>query len=151
METRLAGVSELDGLRQELGALQTEKASAQEDLAALRSQIGSVQAERAAEEQRISQLDTQRVALAASLTDLNQSMLDLANQQREMQLEIAKGRLVSDIAEVDAATDSELRDAGIRTVEELSVATPEDLTSRSNIDANTANTIINAARTRLER
>ena len=151
VETRRAGVSELDALKEELSTLQADRASAQEELAALRSQIESVQAARAAEEQRLVQLDTQRAALATSLTELNQSILALADQQREIQLEIARSRPVSDIAGVNATTDRQLRNLGIRTVEELSLATPEDLTSRSRMSANTANSIINAARARLER
>jgi hypothetical protein len=110
-----------------------------------------VQAERAAEEQRLVQLDTQRTTLAASLTELSQSLTDLANQQRDIQDEIAKGRPVRDIAEVDAAMDEVLRNLGIRTVEELSLATPEDLAQRGRIDIDTATRIIEAARRRLER
>ena len=151
VETRRANVSELDGLREELNTLQTERAAAQEELAGLRSQIESVQAERAAEEQRLVQLDTQRTTLAASLTELSQSLTDLANQQRDIQDEIAKSRPVRDITEVDEAMDNTLRELGIRTVEELSLVTSEDLAERGRIDIDTATRIIEAARRRLER
>jgi hypothetical protein len=47
--------------------------------------------------------------------------------------------------------DNTLRELGIRTVEELSLATPEDLAERGRIDIDTATRIIEVARQRLER
>ncbi len=151
VETRLAGVSELDGLKEELSVLQAEKAAAQEELAALRSQIESVQAERAAEEQHLAQLDTQRATLTTSLTELNRDFTELAERQQELQLETERIRPVTDLPEVDARINTELSNFGIRTLEELSRATPETIIRRGGINTATANRIINAAKNRLER
>jgi hypothetical protein len=151
VETRRASVSELDSLKQELSTLQAERVSAQEDLAALRSQIDSVRAERLTEEERLVQLDSQRASLATSLTELNRSLADLANEQRRIQLEIDRSRPIRDLAEIDAATDEVLRNLGIRTVEELSLATPEDLARRGCLNIDVATRIIDAARRRLAR
>ena len=97
------------------------------------------------------QLDAQRATLAASLTDLNQSARELADQQREMQHEMAKSCPVRDLAEVDEAMENPLRNLGIRTVEALSMATPEDVAERGRMDIATATRMINAAQGRLAR
>jgi hypothetical protein len=110
-----------------------------------------VRAERLTEEQRLVQLDSQRASLATSLTELNRSLADLANEQRRIQLEIDRSRPIRDLAEIDAATDEVLRNLGIRTVEELSLATPEDLARRGRLNIDVATRIIDAARRRLAR
>jgi hypothetical protein len=151
VETRYANVSALDEIKTELTQLQTQKNEAQEELAALRSQVDSVKTERAAEQEKLTQLEAQRVSIAASVSELNQSVLMLAEQQKEIQLEVAKSRPVRDISEVNEDVDLALRDAGIRTVEELSNADSQKLIESGAIDENTAKLIIDAAKLRLEK
>ena len=151
VETRYANVSELDGLKAELSGLQTQKAEAQEELAALRSQVDSVKAERAAEAEKLVQLEGQRAAIAASVAEINRSVLTLAEQHKELQLEIAGNRPVNDLVEVNEDVNIALRDAGIRTVEELSKVDSQRLIATGVIDENTAKVIIEAAKQRLVR
>ena len=150
VETRYANVAALDELKAGLSQLQMEKTQAQEELAVLRSQVDAVKAERAAEEQRIAQLEEQRVAIADGVSELNSSLLTLAQQHQEIQLEIAKSRPVKEIAEVNAEIDIALRDAGIRTVEELSRADAKTLVATGAMDEKTAKAIIKAAKLRLK-
>ena len=149
VETRYANVSALDQIKAELTQLQTQKNEAQEELAALRSQVDSVKAERLSEQEKLAQLEAQRASIAASVTELNQGLVTLAEQQKAIQLEVAKSRPVSDISEVNEEVNLALRDAGIRTVEELSLANAEELSKRTNLDGNTVKLIINVAKSRL--
>ena len=149
VETRRASVVELDTVKAELADLQATRASVQEELAALKSQADSVKAQRETEAQELNALAAQRAAIAANIGELNDGLQDLSSMHKDIQMEIVKDRPVKEITGVDSKTDTELREQGIRTVDELSRASVEDLTASGVIDRRTAGVIIADAQNRV--
>jgi hypothetical protein len=128
-------VAEFTAIETKMAHLQSSKASVEEELAAMKSQVDAVKAE--------------REALAGDITSLKQGLAELDTMRKEIKLEIAKDRPVKDISGVDPRIDAELRELGIRTVAELSVADIGTLTASGRIKAAIAKKIIANARKRL--
>jgi len=129
-------IAELSAVRAELTSLQATKATVEEELAAMKTQVDSVK--------------TEREALAADITVLRKGLTELDAMSKNLKVEIARDRPVKEVSGVTAATDAQLREMGIRTVEELSVADSKTLTTGRRIKASTAKKIIANARKQIK-
>ena len=151
VENRREDVARLTAVKTELSELQAEKASAASELAALKSQVESVRAERKEETQKLAEMDATRKAISDNISAMNSSLTELQSMHKEIRVEIAKDRPVGDVSGITPEVDSQLKEMGIRTVGELSKAKVESLTARLNLEADTANSIIESAKARIKR
>jgi len=80
---------------------------------------------------------------------MNNNLVELQSMHKELRVEIAKDRPVKEIVGITPEVDAQLREMGIRTVGELSNAKSERLITGGDIDASTANNIIEDAKIKL--
>ena len=149
VEARRAGVVELEAVKSELTELQSQKASIEEELAALKSQVESVKIEREVEATRLEEINTLRGEISAGIDELNRGVQDLSEMRREIKVEIAKERPVKEVAGVTPQVDLQLREIGIRTVEELSLADPRKIADAGGVSLTVAKRMIKSAQARL--
>ena len=131
VSTQRSEVAEMSAVKTELTNLQAAKSAVEAELIAMRSQVDSVKVE--------------REALAADITVLRKGLTELDTMSKNLKVEITKNRPVKEVSGVTAATDTQLRELGIRTVEELSVAKTRTLTA-GGVKSTTAKKIIASAR-----
>jgi len=150
VEARKASVSEIETLRTDLSQLQTEKASVEAEIAQLNSQVDSIRTARIEEEAQLTAIANQRTELSADIAVLNQSLNELEANRKTIALAVETQKPITNLAEVDRATDAALKEAGVFTVGDLANTTSRELTASTRIDANQANLLINAAKLRLK-
>jgi len=150
-ERRRADVVALDEIKTELKSLQREKSAVQAEVTTLRSQVDSLRTEREAESQKLVEMGARQRDISNEISRLNESLKSLDSMRREITLELEKKRPVKDVRGVSPDMEATLRDLGIRTVEDLSMANVQTLTASRRMDAATANAIIANARRQLTR
>ncbi|MCF6324882.1 MAG: DUF6519 domain-containing protein [Gammaproteobacteria bacterium] len=148
-EARRERVVELASVSGDLKVLQDEKSTVETELVALKTQLDQVSSARLAEEQKLVEMNSLRSSIAGDLVDMNNSLLAVKAMQEEIKLEVARSRPVKEIAGVNETIDGNLREAGVRTIDELATATPAKLSQAAAIPRGTATTLINAAKKRL--
>lgn len=147
VEARRTEVGSLDQVREDLSELEAERAAAKEQLSALKSEVAAVRKGRKAEAEQLNKLKQQRTEFSAELKKLDTAFKDVNVMHKKLRLDIARDRPVKGVQGVTPQIDKQLRELGIRTVEELSKATP---TTLRGINGNTARALIKRAGTRLK-
>ncbi|GAB1260352.1 DUF6519 domain-containing protein [Aurantivibrio plasticivorans] len=148
-EARRNSLSETESLKAELADLQSQKASMEAELAGIKSEFSSIQNTRTQEEAMLTQIKAEREALAADLSGLSKNLKDMDAMRKELAVEVNKTRPVADLAEVDTQTDALLKEAGIRTIDELAKASESSLALNSDADVQKMKLAIDAAKNKL--
>jgi hypothetical protein len=148
-ENRRQNLAQMENLKNELAALQATKTTVEAELAGVRSAIESIKTARGEEETKLAQIKSQRETVAGEINLLKDNLESLDTMRKEIALEVNKNRPVKDIAEVDVQTDTLLREAGIRTLEELAGADKQRLRVNTNLDEGKIEQLVKGARGKL--
>ncbi len=141
--------AELGTVKRELTGIQTEKASMENELTALKSQVASLKSARELEANKLKEFNVLRGEIAGEIGELTKGVENLGAMRKEIKIEIAKDRPVKEVSGVSAELNDQLREMGIRTVEELSKVSPNKLATTGNVSVAVARRIIASAKRRL--
>ncbi len=148
-EARKNNVVELDSVKEEIADLQTEKSTMQAELAGIKSQIDSVKLQRIEEERKLKEVDALRTSMSTDINQLNDNLLAMDAQRKEINLEITKTRPPVEVVKISAEENAALKEIGIRTTEELAKANADKVAVETGITPAKAVKIINEAKARL--
>jgi len=148
LENRKSALADLDAVKAELAQAESRRDNLAQ-MENVKNELAALQAARAEEEAKLVQIKSQRETVAGEINLLKENLVSLDAMRKEIALEVNKTRPVKDITEVDAQTDTLLRDAGIRTLEELAVADKQKLRVNTNLDENKIDQIVKGAQGKL--
>ena len=150
VEARRASVAEVEQTKSELAAIQAEKATIEAELAAVKSQVDAIRTTRIEEEAKLTEINTQRNSIASEINNLNTAMLELETTRKEIAVNVERQRSIGVINEVDAEIQTNLRNSGILTVDDLAKSDVATLTANTEgLTRERATLLINAANNRL--
>ncbi len=157
IESKKKELGDVDVIKGELDTLAAEREAVQQQLSDLNAEVAALKTERSALTQASSQLkvdlaelQSTRASAEESLVNLKADLDGVTAMQKDLSQEIAKGRPVKDVEGVTEEIDGQLRDMGIRTVEELANANPKEIGGAGkSIDVPSAEGLVGAAQSRL--
>ena len=128
----------------------TDMRSLRTEMETMKADFTKLRTDREAEELKLADLQTKKAEATREFAKLDESMTRIAASHSELKVEIAKDRPVKEVTAVSPKVDAHLRELGIRRVEELSVAKPEDLTKSGILTKAAAGKIIANAKSSLK-
>ena len=135
----------------ELEVLEAKKTEMKSEVEGLAQRIEALDSQRRQQLEQLEALESLRKAIRDDMRTMSAEMERMETMRKELRVAIDKERPVKDLEGVDAAMDAKLRGQGIRTIEELADAKPDNLARDIGVNRTTIREIVRTAQLRIGR